>query len=538
MKPGTTVGPDGARQAPHLDVSVFARGLLKAAVTRCYFEDEEEANAADPVLVGRRPVAARHARRAVARRTAIGSTSVCRAPVRPSSSASEPGAGLFDAVLARGPVRAETSDRAWLQAMLDAEAGLARAQARVGLIPAEDAEAIARACRAERFDLEAIGRGAADAGNPVVPLVAALTAAVGEPAARHVHAGATSQDVMDTAAMLVAARALRPMLDDLDGCGDAAAALALRHRSSPIAARSLLQQALPTTFGAKAAVWTSGLDAAGDRLAAVRDGRLAVQLGGAAGTLASLGERGPAVLAAFAAELGLGEPVLPWHTERTRVVELAGALGEAAGAVGKPAQDVVLLAQTEVGEVREGVAGRGGSSTLPHKRNPIAAVQALACARQAPGLVATLAASAVQEHERAAGAWHAEWRPLTDLLVSVGSAAAWLRDCLEHLEVDEAAMAANLRRTGGLLLAERVAAALAPAIGRLAAHRLVEDAAGRAVAGDRSFAETLVETPEVREHLSPEEIDGLLDPAGYLGSAETFVDRALEAHAARRTPRA
>jgi 3-carboxy-cis,cis-muconate cycloisomerase len=450
--------------------------------------------------------------------------------VRPSSSTSPEPAGLFDGVLARGRVRDEVGDRAWLQAMLDAEAALARASARVGLIPAEDAAAIAAACRAERFEVAEIGRDAAESGNPVVPLVAALTAAVGEPASRHVHAGATSQDVMDTAAMLVASRALGPLLEDLGAAADASAVLAERHRSTPLAARTLLQQALPTTFGAEAAVWLSGLDAASDRLAAVRDRRLAAQLGGAAGTLASLGDRGPAVLAAFAAELGLAEPVLPWHTERSRVVELAGALAGAAGAVGKVAQDVVLLAQTEVGEVREGVAGRGGSSTLPHKRNPIAAVSALACARQAPGLVAVLVASAVQEHQRAAGAWHAEWRPLSQLLGSVGSAAAWLRDCLEHLEVDEAAMRANLRRSGGLLLAERVAAALAPELGRLEAHRLVEGAAARAASEGRPLADVLRELPEERAHLTAERIAELLEPGGYLGSATAFVDRALAAH--------
>jgi 3-carboxy-cis,cis-muconate cycloisomerase len=304
-----------------------------------------------------------------------------------------------------------------------------------------------------------------------------------------------------------------------------------------MAGRTLLQHALPITFGEKAAGWMSGLDASAARLDEVRRTRLAVQLGGAAGTLASLGGDGPAVLAQFAIELDLREPTMPWHTERTRVSDLAGALGSVAGAMGKIAGDVALLAQTEVGEVHEGVAGRGGSSTLPHKRNPIAAVLARAAADQAPGLVGTLLASMRQEHERAAGAWHAEWRPLTELLRSVGSAAAWLRDCLEHLDVDADRMRANLDLTGGLLLAERATTALAPALGRMAAHELVEAAVAE-VGPDRSFAQALGEQPGVTERLSPEEIASLLDPADYLGSAGVFVDRALEAHRRVRGERA
>jgi 3-carboxy-cis,cis-muconate cycloisomerase len=278
----------------------------------------------------------------------------------------------------------------------------------------------------------------------------------------------------------------------------------------------------------------TGLDESAARLDDVRRTRLAVQLGGAAGTLASLGADGPAVVAHLAEDLGLAEPAVPWHTERTRIADLAGALGSLAGAIGKPAADVVLLAQTEVGEVREGVAGRGGSSTLPHKRNPIAAVLARAGAEQAPGLVATLLASMTQEHERAAGAWHAEWRPVSALLECTGSAAAWLRDCLEHLEVDVGRMRANLDLTGGLLLAERVTTELAPALGRMAAHELVEEASAEAVAG-RSFAEALRDRPEVKEHLTAGQIAELLDPAGYLGSSEAFVDRALAAHGRRTT---
>ena len=466
--------------------------------------------------------------------------------MRPSSSPSDRPAsegadsatgGLFDGVLARGRVRDAVDDRAWLQAMLDVEAALARAEARAGLLPAEHAEAIARACRADAFDLAALGRDAASGGNPVIPLVRALTDAVPGPAAASVHTGATSQDILDSAAMLVAHRALGPLLDDLAGAATAAADLTAAHRATVLAGRTLLQQALPVTFGLKAAGWLVALDEATARLEEIRRTRLAVQLGGAAGTLASLGNAGTEVLAGLASELGLAEPVLPWHTLRTRVADLAAALGAAGGVAGKVARDVVLLAQTEVAEVREGgPVGRGGSSTLPHKRNPVAAVAALACAEQAPGLVATLLAAMVQEHERAAGSWHAEWRPFTDLLRATGSAAAWLRDCLEHLEVDTDRMRRNLDLTGGLLLAERVTTALAPSLGRLEARELVQRATAEAVDSQRPFAEVLYHQPKVSDLLDQEEIGRLLDPAGYLGSAEAFIDRALEAHAETGRP--
>jgi 3-carboxy-cis,cis-muconate cycloisomerase len=455
--------------------------------------------------------------------------------MRPSSSPSETaaatGGGLFDGVLARGRVPAEISDRAWIAAMLDVEAALARAQARAGLISEDDAAAIgAAAADPERFDAAAIGVEAAKTGNPVVPLVKALTEVVEGDAAGQVHRGATSQDVLDSAAMLVSFRALGPLLEDLDAAADAAAGLAGEHRATVMAGRTLLQQALPIAFGLKAAEWLAGLDEASARLRAVRSSRLAAQLGGAAGTLASLDRSGPAVLAAFADELGLAEPVLAWHTLRTRPAELAGALGAADGVVAKVGRDVVLLAQTEVGEVREGVPGRGGSSTLPHKRNPVAAISAVASAMRAPGLVASLLAAMAHEHERAAGPWHAEWRPLCELLEATGSAAAWLRDCLEHLEVDAGRMRANLELTHGALLAERVTTALAPALGRHAAHELVQAAAQEAFAAGRALGEVLADEGEVTAHLDRDEIGRLLDPSGYLGATDALIDRALAAH--------
>jgi 3-carboxy-cis,cis-muconate cycloisomerase len=434
----------------------------------------------------------------------------------------------------------ELSDQAVLQAMLDAERALASASARVGIVPRAAAEAIAAACQAGGFDPDDLGRRALDAGNPVVPLVADLTAAVAEAAgpeaARFVHHGATSQDIMDSAWSLVAFRALGPVLDDLDGAADATAGLADRHRATVMAGRTLGQQALPTTFGRKAAGWLAALDDAADGLAEVRHRRLAAQLGGAAGTLASLGADGIAVAREYAGELGLCEPVVPWHTDRARLAELAAALGVAAGALGKLALDVTLLAQSELGEVTEAAGGgRGGSSTLPHKRNPVGAVLVSAATHRVPGLVATLLGSMAQEQERAAGAWHAEWEPLAELLRLVGGAARRTRELLEGLEVHPDRMRANLEVTGGLLMTEHVAAALAGALGRPGAQQLVRRLSGQAAGSGRPLRAVLLADPQVRSHLDEAEVDRLLDPATYLGSAAAFVDRALAAHHARRS---
>lgn len=360
--------------------------------------------------------------------------------MKPSSSRSD---GLFDGILARGGVPAAVSDDAWLAAMVAVEAALALASAEAGAIPGDAAAAIAAACEGFDGDPGALGRDAAAHGTPVVPLVAAIRAALPDDVAAYVHRGATSQDVLDTAAMLVSRDACAVILSDMDGAADAAAGLAAAHRDTPMIGRTLLQQAVPVTFGLTAAGWLAGLDAAADGLRRLRP---AVQLGGAAGTLAGLGAAGPAVAAGMASRLGLDAPALPWHTERTRVTALASALGVAAGALGKPARDVTLLAQNEVGEVSEG--SPGGSSAMAHKHNPVAAVSALACAAQAPGLVATLLAAAVQEHQRGAGTWQAEWRPLRELLVAVGSAASWMRACLTGLEVHPDVMRATLDRAG------------------------------------------------------------------------------------------
>jgi 3-carboxy-cis,cis-muconate cycloisomerase len=339
--------------------------------------------------------------------------------------------GLFDALYARGRVAERTDGRAWLAAMLDVEAALARACASEGLIPVAAASAIAAACRVERFDLAAIAAATGDSATPVIAIVAALRQAVGAEVAPHVHLGATSQDIIDTAAMLVARRALEPLLADAGAALGAAAALAQAHRTTTMAARTLLQQAQASTFGLRAAGWLVGLDEACARLREVDATRLAVQMGGPVGT------RPPEVGARVAAELGLAEPTLPWDAIRVRPVELAAALGVLAGVLAKIARDVTLFAQSEVAEVREGGGpGRGGSSAMAHKRNPVASVAILACTTRVPGLVATMLAAMAQEHERAAGGWQAEWGTLSDLLTLVGSAAAWSADLLASLEVD------------------------------------------------------------------------------------------------------
>ncbi len=450
------------------------------------------------------------------------------------------GLELFGGLFGRGG--ADAGDRAWLQAMLDAEAALARAAERAGLAPPGSGAAVTAVARAELFDGAALARQAAQAGNPVPALVRALTAALpaeAAGAAQAVHAGATSQDIIDTAAMLVAARSTGAILSDLATAAGHAARLAGEHAGTVMAGRTLLQQAVPVTFGLVAAGWLTAIDEARAGLHRVRTQRLAVQFGGAAGTLASLGRSGPAIAELLAEELGLAVPVLPWHTDRLRILELAAALAGACAALGKVARDVTLLAQTEVGEAAEALAGgRGGSSAMPHKQNPVASVVLLGCAKRAPGLLGTLAAAAEQEHQRAAGAWHAEWEPLSDLLRLTGSAAAWGADLLSGLRVDEARMRANLASARGLPLAENLAALLAPALGRLAAHDLVAAASRRAALGRTGLAEALLDDEDAAAALrgaglGREQVEAALRPESYLGAAAEFTRRALAAHAER-----
>jgi 3-carboxy-cis,cis-muconate cycloisomerase len=456
---------------------------------------------------------------------------------------------LFGPTVTTGALMAATGDAAWLAALLEAEAALASASAAVGIVPAGAADAIGAACRPEAFDVAAIGRDARGGGNPVIPLVAALRAAVAEDHRGWVHWGATSQDVMDTAASLVASRAAALVAGHLIELGDACAELADTHRATLMVGRTLLQPALPITLGLKAAGWLSGVDAAAAALDAARDA-LCAQLGGAAGTLASLGERGPAVVERFAAALGLGAAPLPWHTARQRTAGLAGALGVVAGTAAKISGDVALLAQAEVGEAREPAApGRGGSSTLPQKRNPVGAAAVGAAARQALALVPVLQGALIAEHERPVGAWQAEWAPLSDLLALAGGAAARTAETVAGLEVDAGAMAANLAAAGGALLGERVVLEVGRGGDRARVREAVAAAAGSpagspaaggspapagspaAGSGGRAFADALAERL-VPGDVSAAELDSLLDPAGYLGSTDVWIDRALAHHRA------
>ena len=459
-----------------------------------------------------------------------------------------PEGGIFGGVFTRGGPVAD--DAAWLRAMLAAESALARALERAGLAPPGAGAAVtAAAARPGDFDIAELSRSSALTGNPVPGLARALTRLVPDPAAKAaVHKGATSQDIMDTAAMLLARDAIDAAADSLAGAAAATARLADAHRGSLMIGRTLLQQAVPVTFGVVAAGWLAGLDGALDGLASVRETRLAVQFGGAAGTLASLGSPGAAVKSLMAAELGLADPPLPWHTERLRIIDVAVAMARVTAALSKIARDVTLLAQTEIAEVGEGApaAGgtgssaprRGGSSAMPNKNNPVAAVAILGCARQAGGLLATLVASAEQEHQRAAGAWHAEWQPFSHLLELAVSAAAWARDLLENLTVDTARMAANLAAAGGLPMAERVTALLRDSLGAPQAHDLVATAAARAASSGVPLRDVLLATPDVADKLSQAgisaaEIEQALNPAGYLGASDAFIAAALAAHHAR-----
>jgi 3-carboxy-cis,cis-muconate cycloisomerase len=445
-----------------------------------------------------------------------------------------PGDGLFAPLLVSDELAELTGDTAWLQALLDAEAALAGAGADAGIIPAEAAEAIADACVAANFDADEIGRAGRGGGNPVIPLVPALTAAVAETARTWVHWGATSQDILDTAAMLVAARAMVPLQRDLGALADACADLADRHRHTLMAGRTLLQQALPITFGGKAAGWLLGvLDAR--RMVVEARTSLTAQLGGAAGTLASLGDDGPAVLRCYARRLDLAEPLVPWHTARQRIAALGAALATATATAAKVCGDVGLLMQTEVAEAHEpGASGRGGSSTLPHKRNPVAAASTATASRRATALLPLLVGAVVAEHERPVGAWQAEWQALGEMLALAGSAAARAAATVEGLEIDTGAMGRNLALTGGILLSERVVFALAEVMSRTEASRLVTAAAARAASGGAGFAEALTAEPRIAELLPPARIAELLDPGGYLGASQVWIDRALAAH--RDTP--
>jgi len=436
--------------------------------------------------------------------------------------------GLFGALDTTPALDRATSDHAWLQALLDFEAGLARAQAEAGLIPAPAALAIEGRCHAENFDLERLGRGAPKTGNPVLPMVRALMDQLPDEAATWVHWGATSQDAMDTAMMLVAKRSSKLLRSDLDGAGRAAAELAERHRGTLQVGRTLLQHAVPRTFGLKAAEWLISILEVRGILTSLEENGLAVQLGGAAGTLASLEGSGPQVVGLLARHLQLAEPTLPWHTDRVRPAQLASALCLVAGVAAKIAQDVVLLSQTEVGELSEPESdGAGGSSAMPQKRNAAGSVAIVASYRRIAGLASVILGGMAQELERATGDWQAEWTTLTAMLRLSGGVTNRLCYLLDGLQVDKASMSANLSLTRGAVMAERVALELSRRQGRGPARRTVEEASRRSAANSTGLRDELANDPQASRLLGSAGLDELFEPATYLGATQELIDRAL-----------
>jgi 3-carboxy-cis,cis-muconate cycloisomerase len=438
---------------------------------------------------------------------------------------------LLAPMLSSAPMRAVCDDAAYLQHMLDFEAALARAEAAIGVIPVAAVGPIEGACKAGSFDFNALAEVAMRSGNLAIPLVKTLTANVAKAnaeAARYVHWGATSQDAIDTATMLTLRAGIDATLIDLERAIAGFAKLARQHRETPVVARTWLQHALPMPFGLKLAEYAAALHRSRQRLRRLRRETLALQFGGAAGTLAALGDKGWTVATRLAQELDLPLPDAPWHTHRDRIAEAASVFAILAGTCGKIARDVSLMMQTDVAEAFEPSGeGRGGSSTMPHKRNPVAAATALAAATMAPNLAATIFAAQVQDHERSAGPWHAEWPTLPTLLLVTSGALAAVVDISEGLEVDTTRMRLNLDATAGLIMAEAVAMALAERIGKSEAHHLVEAASKKAVAEKKNLRDVLGSDPKVAAHLNAETLAKLFEPMAYQGVSQTLIDRLL-----------
>ncbi|HKW25967.1 MAG TPA: 3-carboxy-cis,cis-muconate cycloisomerase [Terriglobales bacterium] len=432
------------------------------------------------------------------------------------------------------------SDRGRIQSMLDFEAALARAEARAGVIPASAAAPIAGKCRAELFNLEALANAAAQAGNLAIPLVKQLTALVAakdKEAARFVHWGATSQDAIDTGFVLQARRALELIAGELDRFSEILARLARQHRATTLPARTWMQQALPTTLGLRVAGWLDTVDRHRVRLAETRSRALVLQFGGAVGTLAALGDKGMEVAETLGEELKLAVPPLSWHAHRDRMAEIATTLGLCAGTLGKIARDLALQAQTEVAEIFEPAgSGRGGSSTMPHKRNPVTAAVVLAAATRVPALVGTMLSAMVQEQERGLGGWHAEWETLPEIIRLTAGALHHLANTVEGLDIKADKMRTNLEVTHGLIFAEAVQMVLGEQMGRVPAHELVEAACKRAQEQKRHLRDVLAEEPKVKPHLNMKELERLFDPAGYLGGAGELIDRVLQRHSSLDAP--
>ncbi len=435
---------------------------------------------------------------------------------------------IFGSLYGTDEVRELFSDKAHLQFMLDIEAALARAESKLGLVPAPVADAIGRAARVENLRLDYIAESTRRVGYPVVAIVKELGRIAGDEAARYIHLGATTQDILDTALVLQLRRALAIVRRDLIAIARALADRAARFRDVPIAARTHLQHAVPTTFGFKCASWAAPLVTHLERMDQAAPRILVVQFGGAAGTLASLGADGPAVVEALAHELSLGVPDLPWHAQRDRLAEAAALLGLICGSLSKFALDITLMMQTEVGEVAEPhEEGRGGSSTMPQKRNPIASEYILGATRSVHALVPVMLESMIADHERATGPWQSESLAIPQCVALTAGALSHVRSIAEGMTVDTERMHRNLELTGGLIMAEAIATAVTPQIGRAAAEAAVARACNRAIAERVSLTTILRTDPELRPHLTDDEIDRLINPALYLGSAGSFVDRVV-----------
>jgi 3-carboxy-cis,cis-muconate cycloisomerase len=437
----------------------------------------------------------------------------------------------IDALFSTTEMAAAFSLEAHVRGMLAFEAALAHAEARAGIIPQEAANTIADSCRVEQFEVAELYREAEVAGTPAIPLVRMLTEKIEGDAKKFVHWGATSQDTIDTALMLQMREGMDLLVNGLLDVCALCEGVAEQYRHTLMAGRTLLQQAVPITFGLKAARWLAMTVRQVSALREHRERSLAVQLGGAAGTLASLGDKGIQVVELVADELGLPAPDLPWHSERDRIAEIAGTLGIVAGAMAKIANDVALLAQTEVGEASEGaVPGKGGSSTMPQKHNPVDAAFAIASSRLASGEVSTILSAMTQEHERAVGGWQAEWVALPNLFRYTAGAVEHVRGMMSDLKVDPARMSANVELTQGLIMAESLTMTLAPHVGRLEAQRIVKILCDRAVKLGMHLREVVLEEESVLRILSLEEINRALEPGAYLGSTDIFIDRALASY--------
>jgi 3-carboxy-cis,cis-muconate cycloisomerase len=436
---------------------------------------------------------------------------------------------LFDELFSFAELQQILCDETRIQRMLDFEAALARAEVRTGVIPERAAHKIAEHCRAERFDLSLVAKQAAQSGNVAIPLVKMLTEEVAKQdkdAARFVHWGATSQDVIDTATILQLRDALLLLENDLVRMTDALAALATEHRGTPIVARTWMQQALPTTFGFIVAGWLDAVLRHRERLNECRPRVLCLQFGGAVGTMAALAGRGPDIAKALADELRLTLPAVPWHTHRDRMAEIATVLGLLTGTLGKIARDISLHSQTEIGELSEPAReGRGSSSSMPHKQNPITCAVVLQAATRVPGLVSTILSAMPQECERGLGGWHAEWEALPEIVRLSGGALYHLAEMLPSLGVHKDRMLQNLEMTHGLIFAEAVSMALADRMGKMPAHLLLEGASTKARTENRHLKEALHEEPGLHGHLTPADLESLFDVRNYLGNAEQFVEQ-------------